>query len=697
MLTVLIVDDDESVRTQAMQYLAGPDIRLATAADGRLALEQAELLKPDIVICDVDMPEINGFDVLAQLKASPALASTQVMMLTGQTSRRSMRLGMSLGADDYLTKPFTEAELRDALDGLIKRRGRIEVLRGSPESSHEDSLRHWFAAGVAGGVTTRVPSGNTLPAAVEHRIERCMVIAACIHSFTAVAQRLPQHDLGRLLTEYSQRLGGAVIGAGGQRVRFMGDRLVAVFGGDQAAESSHAQAVLSAALAAIGAADAVVRWSAAEFPDAGLPAWHIGFGVAYGEVQLTAGSGLAGGTVDEAHLLALAAAERGWHVLATDAVIARLPVAARLGRTTALERSGGQVALAATEVTAIDDDRGRQTLFETTVRVGAGNAAGAEATLPEGAPSPELDALRESARSSSEMAARAFKDALGDKLSQLRRADALSSTEPLRLAGYEVVRRLGAGGMSSIFLARSEADASLAVLKVISLDPSARDMTARFVREFALLTRIEHPHIVRLFGQGFTDDTAYIAMEYFENGDLRARMKGPMPVPAALKVAVQVAQALREIHAMGIVHRDLKPENLMVRANGDVVLADFGIAKVTGAAAQGHEQLTVMGDVMGSPSYMSPEQCAATDITAQSDQYSLGVVLYELLAGERPFQSESFVELLGMHMRRQAPPLTGEAAVLQPVVARLMAKKPADRFESMDAVLAALGALEVPG
>ena len=145
MLTVLIVDDDEQVRNKAMRALASTDIKLASAANGKLGLEQAALLKPDIVICDVDMPEVNGFDVLAALKAQEPLASAHVMMLTSRSSRNSTRLAMAMGADDYLTKPFTDEELVEAVEGLIKRRGRLEVIKDTAARDHEDALRIRFA------------------------------------------------------------------------------------------------------------------------------------------------------------------------------------------------------------------------------------------------------------------------------------------------------------------------------------------------------------------------------------------------------------------------------------------------------------------------------------------------------------------------------------------------------------------------
>ena len=237
------------------------------------------------------------------------------------------------------------------------------------------------------------------------------------------------------------------------------------------------------------------------------------------------------------------------------------------------------------------------------------------------------------------------------------------------------------------------------MLKVQDAARDAPEQMARFVREYALLATVRHPNIVRIFHQGFSAKHAYIAMEYFENGDLRARMKEPMAPEAACQVIAEVAQALVAIHAVGIVHRDLKPENLMLCADGTVVLADFGIAKSVLPLHSPDLVLTRNGDIIGSPSYMSPEQIAGAEVTGRADLYSLGVLFHELLAGHRPFSGRTLVELLSQHTRSPTPALPAAAAHLQPLVDRLMDKNPEARFASAQAFLQALQALQtvLPG
>jgi serine/threonine protein kinase len=213
------------------------------------------------------------------------------------------------------------------------------------------------------------------------------------------------------------------------------------------------------------------------------------------------------------------------------------------------------------------------------------------------------------------------------------------------------------------------------------------------MREFSLLGRLSHPHVVRIYNQGFSDKLAYIAMEYFENGDLRGRMRAPMAPREVIALATQVASALEAAHEVGIVHRDLKPENLMVRANGEVVLADFGIAKLAGGAAAAQPTLTRHGELLGSPSYMSPEQVTGRPVTHRADLYALGVVLYELCTGRRPYEAATLMELLAMHVNAALPTLPPESAVLQPVLDRLMAKDPRDRFADAQQVQSSLRAL----
>ena len=210
-------------------------------------------------------------------------------------------------------------------------------------------------------------------------------------------------------------------------------------------------------------------------------------------------------------------------------------------------------------------------------------------------------------------------------------------------------------------------------------------------REYALLSQVQHPHVVRIHDQGFTDDHAYIAMEYFPSGDLRTELAGGMSQDRVLEVLEQLARALQAIHAHGIVHRDLKPENVMRRADGTVALADFGIAKSMLGGDNFAFTTTRHGDILGTPYYLSPEQAGGHAITPASDLYSLGVMLYEMLTGERPYRADSLEQLLALHLKAPVPTLPPAHAVFQPVLDHLMVKDPAERFSSAAVVLAELG------
>jgi serine/threonine-protein kinase PpkA len=299
--------------------------------------------------------------------------------------------------------------------------------------------------------------------------------------------------------------------------------------------------------------------------------------------------------------------------------------------------------------------------------------------------------VRAAVEINSEITARAVKGALQSKLSALKDHQFQADEEPLRLKGYRLLRKIGSGGMTEVYLAMRETDALPVVLKVLDASgKSASEHLSRFIQEYTLLSRIEHPHVIRIYDQGFTDDHAYIAMEYFEMGDLREELNAGMDRKRVLTVIGQVAQALGVIHERGIIHRDLKPENIMRRPDGTVALADFGIAKSMLQAENMVLTQTRHGDVVGTPYYLSPEQASGLAITPQSDLYSLGIMMFEMLAGHRPFRAESLDVLLAHHLTAPTPPLPAEHAALQPLVDKLTAKKPADRYESPAAVLSAL-------
>ena len=246
------------------------------------------------------------------------------------------------------------------------------------------------------------------------------------------------------------------------------------------------------------------------------------------------------------------------------------------------------------------------------------------------------------------------------------------------IEGYRIVRKIGEGGMASIYLAVGESAEKL-VLKVMRIvDDQQGDHLQRFIQEFALLAQAKHPNIARIYRQGFCAGHAYIAMEYFDQGDLRSRMAGGIDAGKALVYLRQTAAALQAIHAAGIVHRDLKPDNLMLRKDGSLALGDFGIAKHVSMALTD----TAHGEVVGTPYYLSPEQAMGRPVDQRCDLYSLGLIFYEMLTGEKPYRASSAEELLDMHVNAPVPLLRPPHDRFQPLLERMMAKDCDQRFSS---------------
>ncbi|MGA8706939.1 MAG: protein kinase [Steroidobacteraceae bacterium] len=260
-----------------------------------------------------------------------------------------------------------------------------------------------------------------------------------------------------------------------------------------------------------------------------------------------------------------------------------------------------------------------------------------------------------------------------------------------RIPEYRRARLLARGSVSQLYVAESEKAGTLVVLKVT---PSRRDESgidqvfARFLQEYEIAQRVRHPNIVRLYELGVADDHAYLAMEYFQRGDLRRRMKGGISSSEALGYASQIARSLSALHAAGILHRDLKPGNVMLRMDGQIALIDFGLAK--------HEALdydiTDTGMIFGTPHYMSPEQGHGQDLDPRSDLYSLGVMLFEMLTGRKPYTADNPMAIIYMHRNAPTPRLPEALADLQPLLDQLLGKQARERFRNAAEAMRAIDA-----
>ncbi len=265
---------------------------------------------------------------------------------------------------------------------------------------------------------------------------------------------------------------------------------------------------------------------------------------------------------------------------------------------------------------------------------------------------------------------------------------------------YVVSRPLGGGGMGEVFLARDrvlERDVALKVLR--GQYAENEEFVERFRREAVNVASLSHPNIVSVHDRGEAEDGSYyMAMEYVPGGTLKERLDrdGPLPPATASAVAVQIADALGAAHEQGVVHRDVKPQNVLVSASGDVKVADFGIARAAAA-----DVISGTSAVLGTARYMSPEQAMGEVVGPTSDLYSLGVVLYEMLTGEVPFEADTPVAVSMKQVNEPPRPpkeIRGEVPEgLNAVVLKLLAKDPAARYASAAALIAELDRLAAGG
>jgi len=250
---------------------------------------------------------------------------------------------------------------------------------------------------------------------------------------------------------------------------------------------------------------------------------------------------------------------------------------------------------------------------------------------------------------------------------------------------YRIVRKIGAGGMANVYLAEDQELGRRVAIKILN-DRHANDdqFVERFRREAKNAAALSHPNIVSIYDRGEAEGTYYIAMEFLDGRSLKELIvgRGPAPVDVAVEYVRQILSALRFAHRHGIVHRDIKPHNVLVDGEGRVKVTDFGIARA------GTSQMTEAGSIVGTAQYLSPEQARGTATDQRSDLYSLGVVLYELLTGESPFDGDTPVEIAMKHLST-VPELPSThrpdlPRALDLVVMRALAKEPEDRYQSAE-------------
>jgi class 3 adenylate cyclase len=479
--------------------------------------------------------------------------------------------------------------------------------------------------------------------------------------------------VAEVLNAYFVRACEPILQQGGWIVKLLGDGVLAMFEPTVRNPEDHAERALRAALFHVIVAQRFNTWLSRRFPDRLLPDFAIGIGVHTGDVivvRVNTGAGvdttIIGDTVNVASRLEEQTKKLGASVVTTLDTLEQAGARFIPGKRGSLLIRGRSSPVEITEILGLRprqnaDMRALHT-YETIKEAVAKNASFIMRMRDQVLAEPHR--LRNSGQ-----------------FTPLRPSDA-----PIKIPGYRLVRRLGQGGMSRAFLAEYEPTGVTRVLKVLNINEGGFDLLQRFVQEHDIISQTRSPSVATIYGHGQTENHAYIVMEYFPGGDLRQRMREPLGQALALDYLYQVTEALLAIHARGIVHRDLKPDNLMLREDGTLALADFGIAKNLASSFN----RTRHGEGLGTPFYLSPEQALGKKVDQRCDLYSLGVMLYEMLTGERPYAGEDPPTLLHKHIHSPVPRLPAPFEHLQPLLDKLMAKLPEDRFDSAKEALAAI-------
>jgi len=484
---------------------------------------------------------------------------------------------------------------------------------------------------------------------------------ARLHNFAAVCQSLSGEELTTFINEARSILSNSVLKLGGEIAQRRPDSILAIFSNDATRKMpDHAQRGLHAAILSVFEAVQLAKRIAARAHMQEVPTLTLAVGVHLGEGEVSPQGSRSNGmvhavgeAVEVARMLEVAATDLRWSVVASRRTLLAAAGRAESGRIGSVGPPDNSF-IDIVEITGLVPRRGSHT-------------------------SPAMYGVLREAIALNQQSYSAPQD-----MALWANQTGSQSLSYFLIEGYRILRKIGEGGMASIFLAQTRADGEPQVLKVMRLDGMIdADGLQRFIQEFALLAQVNHPNVARIFRQDFSASHAYIAMEYFPRGDLRARIAAGIDVLTVIAYLKQIAAGLGAIHAVGIVHRDLKPDNIMLRQDGTLALVDFGVAKQVFM----HIMDTGHGDIIGTPSYLSPEQSCGQAVDARCDLYSLGVLTYEMLTGNKPYSAASTRALLELHLNAPVPRLTRSHIVLQPVLERLMAKDREQRYRSAQMLL----------
>jgi len=652
MAKILIIDDDVTTCNLVRAYLTKLQHETLIATDGIKGLTAALDNCPDMVLCDIGMPKLDGFGVLAALRNDSRTAKMPFVFLTANEDRENLRRAMRNGAEDYLVKPVMPKDLYEAVESCLGRRdvptgvSESQTNSGKIQGGNEDFAK---TTTLIETFSLEVPEGYTRG---ETRV--ATVLFSDIRNFSTFSKILDPDEVAEMLHAFFTRACEPILQQDGWVVKMLGDAVLAMFEPGEGEEDNHCVRGLQAAVLMVHAASNFQAWIDHRFGKRGLPRFAIGAGVHTGEVVICntesgehRGPVIIGDTVNVAARLESMTKELGWSIVASRAVVNAAGNRIECGKSQIIPLRGRTAPVDAVEISGFKPltDSNEHSYHDIRRAILSNNVAIRAAITP------------------------------------AKSADTGSAQALPEIDGYRILRKIGEGGMSSVYLGEHIKNGGLQVIKVMPIgNDDDADALQRFIQEYALVSQINHRNVARIYQQGFTDSDAFIAMEYLSGGDLRENIGRGLTPTVALSYLLQAAAALEAVHAIGVVHRDLKPANLMLRADGSLALVDFGISKILAVDLSA----TKHGEILGTPYYLSPEQVLGSVVDARSDIYSLGAVFYEMLTGKRPYTADNAQALLAQHISAPVPTLPTSLTPLQELLNRMMAKNPDERFASAD-------------
>ncbi len=255
------------------------------------------------------------------------------------------------------------------------------------------------------------------------------------------------------------------------------------------------------------------------------------------------------------------------------------------------------------------------------------------------------------------------------------------SEELLKIPNFKLIKKIGQGGMAKVYLGEQLQPKRKVAIKIVSPSNTDPKILEDLKQEGDTVAQFNHPNIVTVYACGVVESNYYLAMEILPGGDLKEKLsENTLEDAEVLQIMREMSSALAHSHSRKTLHRDIKPENIMFNEDGKAVLLDFGIAKAEGKVSE----FTRIGAVVGTPHYMSPERALGKEIDERSDLYALGVVMYEMLIGKKLFEGEDTFAISYAHVHEPPPALPKDKSALQPILDKLLAKSPDDRYQSAD-------------